>query len=116
MGGLKADLGNLTGDVRALGGILGRIEQGVSRAQEKSEEREHANKPNLIAVVSVLISIISILIGGAWLVGGSLARLDERSIRRDLEMDRMYNAMDRIDERLWRSEGDHNERQAPPAR
>lgn len=79
MSGLKADVVGLAGDVRSLGGILGRIEQGVLRSQERSDERIEANKPNPTAIVSVLITIISLMVGGAWMISGQLASQHERS-------------------------------------
>jgi predicted nucleic acid-binding Zn-ribbon protein len=86
--GLRADVTNLgtemTGlksDVKGLGGILGRIEEGVNKAQEK------AGRPNLIAVVSVLITIISIIVGGAWMISGSLAASQIRDQQRDRELE-----------------------------
>lgn len=83
---LSSDVAGLKSDVKGLGNILGRIEQGVLRAQEKSEEKEDRNRPNLIAVVSILITIITILVGGAWTIGGNQARSDERDKQRDREI------------------------------
>jgi hypothetical protein len=84
--GIRADVASLTSDVtglkidvKGLGGILGRIEAGVNRAQEQSEQRATANKPNVVAIVSILITIITVLVGGAWVIGGSIARGQERS-------------------------------------
>lgn len=96
MGALTGEVTSLKADVKGLGGILGRIEQGVLRAQEKSEEREVAGKPNLVAIVSVLITIISIIVGGAWLISGQLARMDERGHW-------IEKQLDRNEQRLWTS-------------
>jgi len=101
VGSLTREVGGLKADVKGLGSILGRIEQGVTRAQEKSEERDERSKPNLIAVISVLITIIATLVGGAWLVGGQLARLDERDARRDVELGVMRLQIERNDQRQW---------------
>lgn len=79
MGGIKADVVSLTGDVRALGGILSRIESGVQRAQEQSDHREQLRQPNVVALISVLVTVISIIVGGAWIISGSLAAQHERS-------------------------------------
>lgn len=79
MGELKSDVGRLSGDVRALGGILGRIEAGVERAQEKNEQKEQAGRPSIVALVSVLVTIISIIVGGAWMISGNLAKQEERA-------------------------------------
>jgi cell division protein FtsB len=108
---LTNDVAGLKADVKGLGGILGRIEQGVLRAQEKSDEKEDRNKPNLIAVVSVLITIISIIVGGAWMIGGALARSDERDKQRDREiqtitdlrnreMDQMHRRLEQLDRQV----------------
>lgn len=94
MSSLAGEVTIVKSDVKGLGAILGRIEQGVLRAQEKSEERDLASKPNLVAVVSVLITIISIIVGGAWVIGSQLARQDERSIG-------LQRQIDRNDQRLW---------------
>ena len=79
MGGLKSEMSGLKSDVRGLGGILQRIEQGVAQAQQRFDDDKQASRTNPVALATVLLSIISILIGGAWLVSGELARHDERS-------------------------------------
>lgn len=90
---IRSEMGGLKADVRSLGAVLSRIEAGVAKAQERTEERDERSKPNLIAVISVLITIISIIVGGAWVIGGQLARLDERSLSRDREMVRVHQDM-----------------------
>jgi cell division protein FtsB len=67
--------------MRGLGDVLQRIEASVSNAQQQWQDDKQASRINPIALTSVLISIISILVGGAWLVSGSLARQDERSVQ-----------------------------------
>lgn len=111
MSTLTSEVGGLKADVKGLGAILGRIEQGVLRAQEKTEEREAASKPNLVAVVSVLITIISIIVGGAWLISGQLSRMDERSVW-------IQRQIDRNEQRLWtnRGGGGESSKKAPVAR
>lgn len=98
MGALTTEVTGLKADVKGLGGILGRIEQGVLRAQERADEREVAGKPNLVAIVSVLITIISIIVGGAWLISGQLARMDERGHW-------IEKQLDRNEQRLWINKG-----------
>jgi hypothetical protein len=107
VGGLRQEVGTLTNDVaglkadvKGLGGILVRIEQGVIRAQEKSDSKEDRNRPNLIAVVSVIITLISILVGGAWMIGGAIARGDERDIAQDRQLQMTYHFRDREADRL----------------
>lgn len=113
---LARDVGTVQSDVKGLGAILGRIEQGVVRSQEKSEEKADRAKPNLIAVISILITVISILIGGAWTIGAALARSDERDIQRTRELDvatqfrnreadRLEDQMTRSNERSFRNAG-----------
>lgn len=80
---LSGDLGLVKADVKAFGGILVRIEEGVNKAQERSDEKEIAGKPNLVAVISILITLISIIVGGAWMIGSNLARQEERAINQE---------------------------------
>lgn len=94
MTSLGRDVGTLKADVKGLGAILGRIEQGVLAAQEKYDARDLAGKPNIVAVVSVLITIISIIVGGAWLISGQLSRMDERSVW-------IQRQIDKNEQRLW---------------
>lgn len=108
---MREDIGTLTrgfdavqSDVKSLGNILNRIETGVARAQEKSDERSERNKPNLTAIVSVLITIISILVGGSWLISGSLSRLDERTVESLRERDEMRVELGRLQEHDWLSQ------------
>lgn len=112
--GIRADVNTLTSDmtgmkadIKGLSGILGRIEAGVNRAQEQSEQRATANKPKVEMVVSILITIITILVGGAWTIGGSLARSQERGEQttsiiemqarfRDREVDGLRRELDQL--------------------
>lgn len=95
------DIDAVKSDIKALGGILVRIESGVQRAQEKSEERSERNKPNLTAIVSVLITIISILVGGSWLISGSMATFDERTTERSREFDQLHVQIARVEQHQW---------------
>ena len=94
MGGLKTEVGVVRADVKGLGAILNRIEQGILRAQEQQDHREAQGKPNLVAVVSVLITLISIIVGGAWMISGQLSRMDERSVW-------VQRQIDKNEQRLW---------------
>lgn len=89
IGGLKNEMTGLKAGMRGLGDILERIEKNVGDAQQQWHDDKQAARINPIALATVLISIISILVGGAWLVSGSLARQDERSIQQQRELDRM---------------------------
>ena len=110
MGALASDVTGLKADVRGLGSILGRIEQGVASAQQQWQDDKQASRINPIALTTVLVSVISILVGGAWLVSGGLAtnatRLEEqdRSMARtislrDREFDSIQRRLDRLEER-----------------
>lgn len=85
---LHINVSDLKADVKGLGSILSRIERGIETAQERSAEREEHSKPNVTAVISILITMITIIVGGAWLISGSLSRQDERSdwIKHQLEL------------------------------
>lgn len=102
------DLDVVKSDIKALGGILIRIEGGVTRAQEKAEERSERSKPNLTAIVSVLITIISILVGGAWLIGSSLSNLTVRTQESLRERDEIRIELGRLEEHQWQ------QKSAPP--
>ena len=95
VGGMRTELGVVKADVKGLGAILNRIEQGILRAQDQQDHREAQSKPNLVAVVSVLITMITIIVGGAWAISGQLSRMDERSIW-------VQRQIDRNEHRLWR--------------
>lgn len=90
MGGLKTEMGVVKADVKGLGAILGRIEQGILRAQDQDARQ----KLNPVAVVTVIITVLSMLVGGAWIVGGSMAR-------QDATVAGIQQQLDRIDARMW---------------
>jgi outer membrane murein-binding lipoprotein Lpp len=96
MGGLKNEVTEVRSDVRALGGILSRIEQSVTESQRQASSRELASRPNLVAVVSVLITLIVTLIGGSFMIGGQLARADERYRANIREFDQLHQKVDRV--------------------
>jgi hypothetical protein len=114
IGGIKENVSRVTSDVRGLGNILSRIEQGVENAQKRFDDDRQASRLNPVAMGSVLLTIISILVGGAWLIAGGLAtthtRLDgqERFIAqmttmRDRELDVIQRRIDRLEARGVRS-------------
>lgn len=111
--GLKGDMTGLKADMRGFGSILNRIEQGVASAQERFDNRELASKPNMVAVMGVLITLISIIVGGAWLISGQLSttatRLEDQAqsiermiAMRDREMDRVHGRVDRVEGKISR--------------
>jgi hypothetical protein len=103
VGGLKSDMAGLKSDMRGFGGILNRIEQGIAQAHQRFDDDKQASRLNPIAMASVLVTIISIIVGGAWLISGQLSRLDERSLRRDMEIIEMRARVTRGEERQWSS-------------
>lgn len=92
--GIKNDVTDLKGQMRGFGNILERIERGISVAQKQAVEDKNASRLNPIAMSAILITIISTLVGGAWIVGGDLARHDERS-------EYQQKTIDRIELRQW---------------
>lgn len=104
MGTLTKEVSDIRSDVRGLGAILGRIEQSVLRAQERDDHREDRAKPNIIAIVSVLITVISIIVGGAWVISGQLAQEHERS-------EWLQRSIERLDQRMWDPHGGHDAQQ-----
>lgn len=94
IGGIIKDVSAVRADVRGLGSVLQRIEQGVSNAQQRFDDDKQASRINPIAMGSVLLTIISILVGGSWLISGELSRHDERSIHQQRQVDR-------IEQRMW---------------
>lgn len=94
MGGLKTEMGRVQSDVKGLGAILSRIEQGVLRAQEQQDAKEASSRHSPVAVATVLITIMSMMVGGAWVIGSNIGHLDERSAW-------MERLIDRNEQRLW---------------
>lgn len=84
---IRTEMAGLKSDVRGLGSILSRIEQGVASAQQRFDDDKHASRVNPIALATVLLAIITTLIGGAWLIGGELARQDEQNIYQQRTID-----------------------------
>lgn len=84
--------------MRGFGDILQRIEQGVASAQQQWHDDKQSSRLNPIAFAAVLITIITTMVGGAWLIGGELARHDERSAQQE-------KVIERIEQRLWEVHG-----------
>lgn len=94
VGGIKNEVVGLKAQLRGFGDVLVRIEDGVKNYQQQWQDDKQAARINPIALTTILISIISILVGGAWLVSGNLARLDERSATQQ-------RWVERLDQRQW---------------
>lgn len=109
MGTMTSEIGAVKADVRGLSAILSRIEDGVMRAQERHEDREAAAKPNPVLLASVLITFMSIIVGGAWVIGGSIARDDERSTWITRELDRLENPAQQNDKHAGGQNGVENQ-------
>jgi hypothetical protein len=110
---VRTEMAGLKAQMRGFGDVLNRIEQGVASAQQRFDDDKQAARINPIALATVLISIISILVGGAWLVSGGLAtsatRLEEQdksqtriSALRDREFDIIERRLDRMEDRSGR--------------
>lgn len=108
MGSIKTEMTSVKADIRGLGGILERIEDSVTRSQDQQDQRLERSRPNMVAVATVLITIISILVGGAWTISGQLAttatRLDDQGHQtsqlidmRNREFDYIQHRLDRMD-------------------
>jgi hypothetical protein len=94
MGGLRTEMGRVQADVKGLGAILSRIEEGVVRAQDQQDQRELRSRQSPVAIATMLVTVLSMLVGGSWLISGNMSRMDERSIWVQREQDRM-------EQRLW---------------
>lgn len=94
LGGIKTEVTGIKAGMRGLGDILQRIEQSVASAQERHDDERRASRMNPIAFASILITIITILVGGSWTISGELARHDERS-------EWLQQTVQRIDQRQW---------------
>lgn len=99
---LRDEVGGLKASVQSFGAVLTRIEDGIIRAQERTDHQQDRNRPNITAIVSVLITIIFAMIGGSWMTAGQIARLDERANNTRREMDQMHLQQDRLEDRVWR--------------
>lgn len=94
LGGIKTEVAGIKTGMRGLGDILQRIEQSVATAQERHDDERRASRLNPIAFASILITIITILVGGAWTISGELARQDERSVT-------IRQTMQLVEQRQW---------------
>lgn len=112
MDGLKTDMGRVQADVKGLGGILTRIENGVLRAQEQQDQREQQSRHSPVAIATVLVTFMSILIAGSWTIGSQGARTEVRLNdqdtqmsrllqQRDRELDTMQRRIDRVEDKEW---------------
>jgi hypothetical protein len=103
---IRTEVVGLQVQMRGFGEILQRIESGISVAQQQAIEDKHASRLNPVALAAILITIITTLVGGAWLVGGELARHDERS-------QFQQHTIDQIEQRQWDQRGGGNARAEP---
>jgi hypothetical protein len=108
VGELKNGFTRVQADVRGLGGILERIERGVSEAQQQWQDEKHAARLNPVAMGSVLLTIISILVGGSWLISGEIARQDERSIHLQRAVEKTDREIELQGDRQWQLRGGRN--------
>lgn len=103
---IRSEMGTIKADVKGLGAILGRIEEGILRAQDQQDRQ----KVSPIAIVSFIVTVLSMMVGGSWLISGSLAttsiRLDDQEKHtetligmRNREFDNIHNRLNRLEER-----------------
>jgi hypothetical protein len=104
VGGIQNEITGLKAQMRGFGDILNRIEQGVAAAQQRFDDDKQAARINPIAVAAILITIITTLVGGAWVVSGELSKHDAVS-------EFQQKMLDRMEQRQW--EGGHRGSQAP---
>lgn len=108
--GLKANMIRFEVQMRGFGDILSRIEIGIKESQERAHNDIQSKRINPIALATVLVSMLSFMIGGSWLVSGQLSRTDIRltdqqvamsqlMLVRDRELDRMQLRIDRVEDR-----------------
>jgi hypothetical protein len=93
--GLKTDIAGVKSDVKGLSAILSRIEVGISQARSEQTEREALHRVNPVAVVTVIITLMSMMVGGSWMISGKIERMDERSVW-------VQKQVDRNEQRIWR--------------
>lgn len=98
---LRDEVGGLKATVQSFGAVLTRIEDGIVRAQERDDHAKERSRPNITAVISVLVTIILALVGGSWVTAGQIARQDERALAQVREMDQLHEWVARMDNRQW---------------
>lgn len=98
---IRSGLTELRTELRGLGQFMSRIERALESRDAQEVVERQASRPNIIAIAAVLFSIVSALIGGAWIVGGQTARFDERDHQRDREVARIVRELDRVEARQW---------------
>jgi len=96
---LTSAVGELRGDVRSFGQILARIENSIASNEGREERARLARQPNALAYASAIFGLFSASIGGAWLIGGQLSRLDERDIQRDRQLLHIERDIDQLQKR-----------------
>ena len=108
LGGIKQDMSGVKASMRGFGDILTRIEQSVQAAQDRHDHEKQASRLNPIAFATVIITLISIIVGGAWLISGGLAttatRLDDNDrataqliSMRDREFNQIQRRLDKLE-------------------
>jgi hypothetical protein len=115
---VRTEMAGLKAQMRGFGDVLERIERGVASAQQQFHDDKQAARINPIALATILISIISILVGGAWLISGGLATSATRLEEQDKSLARISGQRDRefdvVERRLERMEDRANGRSSPP--
>lgn len=98
---LSTALGEFRGELRTVAASLASIVSNLEKRDREEAEAQRASKPNVVAIIAVMVTIISALIGGAWLISGQLSRFDERDLQRDKQVAKMQLEIQTLERRQW---------------
>lgn len=111
-------LTTVEGDIRAFGGILQRIEQSVSKAHDAMDAQDERSRHSPVAIATVLVTIMSMLVGGAWVTGSRISQTstqldDQAKFSQQIELmrNRELDVVERRVERLEDHPGGHGGQQ-----
>lgn len=91
---IRGEITGLKSKVESFGAILTRIESGIAQASQQAADDKKASKINPVALATVLVTIITGMMAGSWLISAELSRHDERSMWQQKQIDR-------IEQRQW---------------
>lgn len=98
---LSSSLTKVEAKIDGFGAVLGEIKEGIKTRDHREAQSELAKRPSIVAIISVLATVVAGLIGGAWVIGYALGSLNERDEQRDKEVSRMHGEIDRLEARQW---------------
>jgi hypothetical protein len=99
VGAIQTRMAAMDGKIDIVASALTDIKTTLRTWESSQARRDELAKPPVVAIVSVLISVIAMLVGGAYLIGGQVAQSAEVDKRRDREINRLWNEHDRLEER-----------------